>query len=393
MSETSTALDKITPGHGLLDFDQAKRYAVVVANSGLVPKPLEGKPDAVMLVGLLGQELGVPFIAALSEVHVIENRPSPSAQLRLSLIRKRGHEARFTESTTERAEIVGRRRENKGDPNGWVKVAWTIEDARRAGLVARWVERWVSKEGTDGRRRNVKETEVVGDDTGIFDAAERRTRGLPLELPEWAQKALDAGELHQKDNWQKYPAEMLRARAASALCRSEFSDVMLGMDIDEFSPEERGVDLAVDLEPEDRPTADDDAPPGTEDATLVDDEDEELVDAAWVKGYGSVFEDCNLTDDQAEELIHTATRGRVRELAAVRLSEVGELRRWLRAVNQGDYIFIETRDGLAIGPRSPEGEGSPTGEVGAVEGSGSLRGSGEPDPEARLPLDAEDPAA
>jgi hypothetical protein len=245
-----------------LSFGQMLKRAEVLAKTQLVPKPLQGAPEAIVLVGALGAELGIPFITSLSEIHVIEGRPSPSAQMRLALVRRAGHEVEFTESSEEQAAIRGRRRERRDDPDGWVTVTWTMEQARRAGLTDRWVERWTkSSEG-----RNVKQVVVVGDRDGIFTAEERARRGLPEAIPEWAQKALAAGEVKQKDNWVKYPADMLRARAASALCRMAFSDVLTGLGVHQHTTEELGVDIAQDV-----------------DEPLPDSQDEDIVDGEIVE--------------------------------------------------------------------------------------------------------------
>jgi hypothetical protein len=210
-----------------LSFGQMLKRAEVLARSELVPKSLQGKPEAIVLVGAKGAELGVPFIASLTEIHVIEGSASPSAQLRLALLRRAGHEARFVESDEEKAVIRGRRRENRDDPDAWVTVTWTIDQARRAGLLDVTYERWVA--GESGRRRPMRWVE-----------------GSTPEPPEWITKP-DV-EVKRRENWWRYPAEMLRARAASALCRMEFSDVLTGLGLDPFTVEEHGRDLGQDVD-------------------------------------------------------------------------------------------------------------------------------------------------
>jgi hypothetical protein len=250
-----------------LDFGEMLRRAQVLAKTELVPKALQNKPEAIVLVGALGAELGIPFITSLSEIHVIEGRPSPSAQMRLALVRRAGHEAEFVVSTEEHAVIRGRRRERADDPNGWVTVEWTMEQARRAGLTDRWVERWTK----NAEARNIKQVVVVGDRDGMFTAEERSRRGLPKMIPDWAQKALDAGEIKQKDNWVKYPADMLRARAASVLCRMAFSDVLAGLGVAPHTADELGIEIAQDV----------DEPPADEDDDIVD---AELVEQGEDRG-------------------------------------------------------------------------------------------------------------
>jgi len=244
----------LVPGR-FLDFDEAKRHAVVLSKSGLVPKALADNPDAVMLVGLLGQELGVPFIASMKQIHVIEASPSPSAQLQLSLIHRAGHKARFIESSRERAVMRGRQRDDDpADPKSWVEVEWSEEDAREAHLLDEWVERW---QKTDGGK-NYKEVVRLRRDGDRYVPAEFGA----TEIPEWAQKEIRYGKVKRKDNWWNYRRDMLRARCASTFCRMVCPEVLLGMD--PHTAEERGFDVGQDL---DEPVVDDDIT----DAELVDD--------------------------------------------------------------------------------------------------------------------------
>lgn len=222
---------------GALDFAEMLRRANVLANSGLVPAALRGKPEAVALVGARGAELGVPFVASLSEIFVIENRPTPSAQLRLAIIRRAGHEVRFPISSSSKCVARGRRREDRDDPDAWSEVEWTIEDAARAKL--------------DG-----------------------------------------------KDVWKRYPASMLRARAICALGSLLFSDVLLGMGVDPTSEVDEYVaesSIRGDLGDEpDTHVLEDDEPV---DAELVE-SPTEPIRGEFVKRDGSTSETYEVDDDR-----------------------------------------------------------------------------------------------
>lgn len=242
----STALEHVRPGANVpaqvMDFDTMREQARFLSTTGMVPVALQGEENAdkIVVVGLLGQELGVPFMAAVSEIHVIEGKASPSAQLRLALIRRAGHEANFVSSSAEKAVIRGRRREHRNDPNGWVVVEWTIEDARRAGLLDEMAQKF-EKEGQ--KWRMVEQIPLARDASGKYV---HRDTGGPL--PQWAAKQVESGRIKKKENWHRYPAEMLRARAASALCRMHFSDVLAGLGSTEFTAEELGFDTDQDLD-------------------------------------------------------------------------------------------------------------------------------------------------
>lgn len=260
-----------------LTFPDMLRRAEVLSKTELVPKALQGKPEAIVLVGTYGAELGVPFTTSLRLIDVIENRPEPSAQLTSALIRRHGHELYVPVTTTERAVVRARRYEDRHDESRWVELEWTIEQARRAELVARWVERWVSTES--GRKR--PEKFIVGDDRGIFTADQRARLGLPVELPEWAQKLLDRGEVKSKDNWQKYPAEMLRARAIKAMARMHFADVLaaLGIDPGAFADRDSSLDGDIEPDPDVEPAGDPESARGPE-----PDDDEVVTCAQGVAG-------------------------------------------------------------------------------------------------------------
>lgn len=144
------------------------QHARVIAQSGLVPRAVMSPPrDAeskILVILLKGRELGMPPMQALSHIHVIEGKPTLSAEVMRALIRKRGHKIRMLESTDTRCIVEGVRRD---DPSHRQRVTWTIDMARTAGL------------------------------TG-------------------------------KDNWKKYPQSMLAARATAQLARLVFDDVLMG---------------------------------------------------------------------------------------------------------------------------------------------------------------------
>lgn len=253
----STELDRLPAGasSAVLPFPEMMRRANVLAKSQLVPKAFQGKPESIMVVGVWGAEHGISLMTSLTEIHVIEDRPSPSAQLRLALIRAGGHEVRYVETSRTKAVIRGRRAENRDDPDGWVTVEFTVEDARAAHLLDRWVERWYK----DGERNRL-EKYVVGDDRGVTSDQ--------AGAPDWVKKAIDHGQVKEKENWHRWTADMLCARAASRLSRLEFSDVMLAVGADPYTPEEHGVDVGHD---------------GADPATGPEPEDDDITEAEVVE--------------------------------------------------------------------------------------------------------------
>lgn len=143
----------------------ATKLADVLAQTDFVPRGLRGRPEAVAAAILLGDEIGIGPMFALSHISVVEGKPTPSAELMRALVLRAGHEL-WTETADERRAVVqGRRR----DSERIEQVAWSIDDARRAGLL-------------------------------------RRGSG-----------------------WEKYPRAMLVARATAELCRRVFPDAIGGL--------------------------------------------------------------------------------------------------------------------------------------------------------------------
>lgn len=138
--------------------------AVALADTEFVPAALRGKPEAIVGSILFGREIDMAPLHALQNVHMIDGRPSLSAEHQRAMVLAAGHEIAFGETSGSICQIKGKR---KGS-SMWTVVEWTLAQAQAAGL------------------------------TG-------------------------------KKNWQRYPSDMLIARASSKLCRMIFGDVTHGI--------------------------------------------------------------------------------------------------------------------------------------------------------------------
>ena len=169
------------------DLEQSWRLAERIARTDFVPGAFRGKPEAVLACILAGRELGIGPMQALQSIHVIQGRPTMSADLMVGLVRRAGHRIRTTERTDTTATVEGVRVD---DPEHTEQVTFTMDDANRAGL------------------------------TG-------------------------------KDNWRQYPAAMLWARAVSALCRITFNDVLHGVAYtpEEINPDTTAATVATQAGP------------------------------------------------------------------------------------------------------------------------------------------------
>ena len=136
-----------------------------------------GTPQAVLSTILLGREIGLPAMASLRSVHIIEGKHSLSAELMVALVLKSGL-AEFFQlvETTDKVCTYETKRKDAPKPQ---KLSYTIEQAEQADLL---------KPSRSGR----------------------------------------------PTNWEKMPKQMLRARCKSELARLEYPDLLAGL----YTPEE-----------------------------------------------------------------------------------------------------------------------------------------------------------
>ena len=141
--------------------EAAKRYV----DSGLLPNGIK-TPQQALTIMQVGREVGVPATYALRNIHVINGKPTCSAELLMALVRRAyGQSAiRVKEATNEACTVEYRE-------SGWDGVSsltFTMEDAKRA-------------------------------------------------------------KLDQKDTWKQYPRAMLRSRCVSEVVRTAFPECIAGL--------------------------------------------------------------------------------------------------------------------------------------------------------------------
>ncbi|AJC60188.1 hypothetical protein [Streptomyces sp. 769] len=148
-------------------------YCRAFAASGLLPRQFRGQPANLLYAVEYAESLGLHPMVAITGVHVIEGKPSASSALISALVRRAGHRLRIKgDATAAVAQVI-----RTDDPDWTFEVRFTIEDARRAGLLG-------------------------------------------------------------KDVWKKYPASMLKARALSAVARDACEEALFGI---HYTPEELGA--------------------------------------------------------------------------------------------------------------------------------------------------------
>lgn len=176
MSET-TALTVYEPNN----VNEALSLAKVLVESRLLPKSITTAQQAFTIMAA-GKEMGLTAMQALRSIHVIEGKPSCSADLILALCKRHPDVCMYFRLVKSDALIATYETRRRGDPEP-TTLSFTIEQAKAAKL------------------------------TG-------------------------------KDNWTKYPEAMLRARCIAALARAVYPDLVLGVyETDELA-QERVVNVA-----------------------------------------------------------------------------------------------------------------------------------------------------
>lgn len=113
----------------------AAEFADRIADTEFVPAAMRGRPAMVAACIMYGDEIGVGPMQSLAGIHVVDGRPFPSAELLRALVLREGHTLRIVEATGTSCTVLAIRA-GRPDSEG-VRVTWTIEMARAAGLAGK----------------------------------------------------------------------------------------------------------------------------------------------------------------------------------------------------------------------------------------------------------------
>ncbi len=160
------------------NLNEAMTLARTLADSSLIPDALKGKPSDVFVILVSGHELGLSPMQALRGLAVIKGRPCLSADLMVALCNRQPEICKFFRFVQGDDKSATYETHRVGHPQP-IQMTFTIDQAKAAGLVS-------------------------------------------------------------KDIWRAYPAAMLRARAASALARAVYPDLLLGVSETDEADEIRG---------------------------------------------------------------------------------------------------------------------------------------------------------
>ena len=161
-----------TPARGLAlaTFDDAFRFAKVVASTEFAPKDFRGKPEACMLAIQAGSEVGLSPMQSLQSIAVINGRPSIWGDAAMALV--------------------------------------------QASPVCEYVSEFVDGEG---------------DNLVAVCEAKRRGYPAPTVVRFSVADAKKAGLWGKSGPWQQYPARMLALRARGFALRNAFADALRGL--------------------------------------------------------------------------------------------------------------------------------------------------------------------
>lgn len=119
----------------LVPLAERMEYSKALSASDLLPKQFRNAPANVLVALEYGNALGLSPMAAIQGIHVVEGRPTASAQLIGALVRNAGHRLRVQGDDRHAVAVIVRR----DDPDFEFRAEWTMERAKAANLAGKGV--------------------------------------------------------------------------------------------------------------------------------------------------------------------------------------------------------------------------------------------------------------
>lgn len=128
-------------------------WSKAMAHGDMLPRQYRGNPANLMFACEYADALGIPRINALTSIHVIDGKPTASADLIASLVRKAGHKLRVEGDDTYAEVTIIRADDPDYVPS---PVRWDEAKARKAG---KWGSKgpWSNYPGAMLRSRAITE--------------------------------------------------------------------------------------------------------------------------------------------------------------------------------------------------------------------------------------------
>lgn len=134
MTEVELHADLGTTGANLIReaaavMADAHALASAVANTQMIPKHFQGKPDECAAAMLYGASLGLDPMQSVRQIYVVHGQAALYARAMSALVLGAGHEVWTVESTDESVTVAGRRRGAQAVESS----TWTFDRANKAG--------------------------------------------------------------------------------------------------------------------------------------------------------------------------------------------------------------------------------------------------------------------
>lgn len=147
------------------ELSEKMEWSRAIAPSGLLPKQYQGNPANLLFAVEYADALGVERIHAITSIHVIEGKPSASADLIAATVRRAGHRLRVVgDDTYAEAHLI-----RADDPEFTYTARWDMAKARSANLAGKGV--WKNYPGAMLRSRAITEVARMGASDALFGVA------------------------------------------------------------------------------------------------------------------------------------------------------------------------------------------------------------------------------
>lgn len=118
------------------NFEEAWRFAQIIAKSKLVPKDFQNEPENVMVAIQMGLDIGLPPLQALQGIAVINGRPSVWGDAALAVVQGSANFEWIDEEVSADGQSATCRIKRRGNPNP-IERTFTMADAKTANLAGK----------------------------------------------------------------------------------------------------------------------------------------------------------------------------------------------------------------------------------------------------------------
>jgi hypothetical protein len=115
------------------DFEQAMKFANMVANTSFAPTTYRGKPEECLMAMMAGNEVGLGAMASMQNIAVINGHPTFYGDAAFALVKASNDFEKLEEHLTDNDKTAVCIAKRKGESE--VKRTFTMQDAQTAGLL------------------------------------------------------------------------------------------------------------------------------------------------------------------------------------------------------------------------------------------------------------------